>query len=923
MKRCFTRFVVFTSLLLSLFACTVPVLLAASGDTLLDVFRNPPPEAKPFVRWWWNGLRVREDEILRELDVLDKAGIGGFEINPIAQPPGSSALDDPELEWLSPDWNRLVKRTAEEARRRGMVTDIIMGSGWPFGAEFLKPDQMTQKLQAFSVTVKGPATFQATEAELLAKVPFKHGREWPGAPEPALAYVILAPEKPKSLDACRDVTSAIVDGRLNLQIPAGTYRLHIGAIRRGFSSVVHGAPGARGPVLDHYNTLAVTAFLNKMSNALNPVFDGKFGGAVRAVFCDSIELSAANWTNDFELEFEKRAGYALRPWLPFVADFLNPPLVDAAMAEDVMRVRYDLSKVLAELFRERFIRTYHRWCNANGALSRYQAYGTPWLLGMLEGYMEADIPETNNWLDSPNYREHGFRVWSKYASSAAHLTGKRIASSEAMTNTRGVFETTLEEIKLADDFNFIMGINHSVLHGFNYSPLKAGFPGWVRYGAYFNEQNPWWPHFPKWSSYNARLSAVFQATAPVVSVAVMAPRADLWSLYGLSRGEFHTTPWFAHELWETISNCGASADYVSETILQGATFENGKLNYGPARYDALILCGTRLIESATADALKRFVSSGGRVAFVQNAPERSPGFDRAAENDRKVRAAIQALRAAGGDRVVDIEAQEKGGAFLGWTDRLLEALSVCRSVDIETPDRDVFQVHRRNSQQDLLFFANTAAQRKRLSVTFLVPGQPWHWNPETGERKPFAVTGGLELDACESLLLVFESNSEAGETAEPVSRVPAEGGTVLSGAWTLSCDPFAGTDFTCEMERLADLGQSSDARLNTFAGMVTYSQTFDVGHGTPAWLDLGEVHGVSEVILNGKPLGARWYGRHAYEVSDAAKAGKNDLQIRITTVLYNYARTLRDNEAAARWIGAKKARQTVPAGLVGPVRVIE
>ena len=34
-----------------------------------------------------------------------------------------------------------------------------------------------------------------------------------------------------------------------------------------------------------------------------------------------------------------------------------------------------------------------------------------------------DIPETNSWFYSPDFRRQGFRVWSKYASSAAHLTG--------------------------------------------------------------------------------------------------------------------------------------------------------------------------------------------------------------------------------------------------------------------------------------------------------------------------------------------------------------------------------------------------------------------------------------------------------------------------------------------------------------------
>ena len=64
-------------------------------------------------------------------------------------------------------------------------------------------------------------------------------------------------------------------------------------------------------------------------------------------------------------------------------------------------------------------------------------------------------------------------------------------SSEAMTNIQGVFSATLAAVKKNDDFNFISGINHSVLHGYNYSPPEAGFPGWVRFGAYFSDQNTW------------------------------------------------------------------------------------------------------------------------------------------------------------------------------------------------------------------------------------------------------------------------------------------------------------------------------------------------------------------------------------------------------------------------------------------------
>jgi len=51
--------------------------------SLYKCFLDPPAEARPFVNWWWNGNRVTEGEIKRQLNVLRSAGIGGVEINPI------------------------------------------------------------------------------------------------------------------------------------------------------------------------------------------------------------------------------------------------------------------------------------------------------------------------------------------------------------------------------------------------------------------------------------------------------------------------------------------------------------------------------------------------------------------------------------------------------------------------------------------------------------------------------------------------------------------------------------------------------------------------------------------------------------------------------------------------------------------------
>ena len=61
-----------------------------------------------------------------------------------------------------------------------------------------------------------------------------------------------------------------------------------------------------------------------------------------------------------------------------------------------------------------------------------------------------------------------------------------------------------------------------------------------------------------------------------------------------------------------------------------------------------------------------------------------------------------------------------------------------------------------------------------------------------------------------------------------------------------------------------------------------------------------EANGVTEVRLNGQPLGVRWWGRHTYGVAGTLRPGANTLEVGVTTVVANYARSLKDTPAAQR-----------------------
>ena len=95
------------------------------NNYLFEKFQNPAADARPMVRWWWNGNAVEANEIKRELAVMKDAGIGGVEINSIAMPPGSNDTGAEQLQWAGKEWIGMVKVASKEAKELGMITDLI------------------------------------------------------------------------------------------------------------------------------------------------------------------------------------------------------------------------------------------------------------------------------------------------------------------------------------------------------------------------------------------------------------------------------------------------------------------------------------------------------------------------------------------------------------------------------------------------------------------------------------------------------------------------------------------------------------------------------------------------------------------------------------------------------------------------------
>ena len=222
--------------------------LSAPKKELYKTFANPDARHRPYVRWWWNGARVNEQEILRELDVMHKAGIGGVEINTIQFPDQTAdTVGCAALTWLSDEWIRMVNVAADGCRERGMVCDIIVGSGWPFGAEYLAPEEQVQMLYPVTVDVKGGRfTIGRDEVLGMANAQVANPRS---NPTKELLFIRLMPKHVAHFTEGVSYDEQAGNDTITVDVPEGEHVLYFFVKLNGYSRVILGGSGrqrARG-----------------------------------------------------------------------------------------------------------------------------------------------------------------------------------------------------------------------------------------------------------------------------------------------------------------------------------------------------------------------------------------------------------------------------------------------------------------------------------------------------------------------------------------------------------------------------------------------------------------------------------------------------------------------------------------------------
>jgi hypothetical protein len=99
------------------------------------------PDSRPWTRWWWFNVGLREVDIESQLDWVKTNGFGGVELAFIYPLPGQKRGPD----FLSPEWSQKVAHAKRHCELLGLGCDFTFGTLWPFGGTFVSEGDASQR----------------------------------------------------------------------------------------------------------------------------------------------------------------------------------------------------------------------------------------------------------------------------------------------------------------------------------------------------------------------------------------------------------------------------------------------------------------------------------------------------------------------------------------------------------------------------------------------------------------------------------------------------------------------------------------------------------------------------------------------------------------------------------------------------------
>jgi len=935
-------------------AVVVTPLLSGAEINLESDWQNPPNDARLRAYWWWLNGNVTKASITHDLEQMKAKGFGGaviFDANGAAQDGNGTVPHGPTF--FSPAWRELYKHTLREADRLGLEISLNIQSGWNLGGPVVTKEDAAKKyiwsetkisggtnLEVKLPQPKSRENFYRDTASVAYRVknsakhePLKNWKQKAlqqslepfSTPDssPLFAEIPATPgEQDADVGDVLDLTAKLgADGTLKWDAPAGDWQIfRFGYTIGDHAYVSTSSDGWGGFALDVYSA---TAFQNYWDKIVEPLIQdaGPLAGkSLKYLHTDSWEIELANWTPTFRAEFQKRHGYDLMPWLPVLAG----RIVNSRAESD--RFLFDYRQTLGDLAIDNHYKLFRDNAHAHG-IGIHPESGGPHAvpidaqrcLGM------DDAPMSEFWAWSWTHRiGDANRFFVKQPASAAHTYGHKFVFAEGFTTIGPNWQEKIwDNLKPAFDKALCEGLNVLVWHAFVNSPDETGIPGQQYFaGTHLNPKVTWWEKSAPFFSYIDRCQFLLQQGNF---------HADVLYYYG------DHVPNFTQYKATDPAHCEPGYDYdviTAEALIERATVKDGKIFLPDGiNYRVLVLPDRDVISLPVLKKIKELVLAGATV--IGSKPTHGETLENFASTDAEVKKIADELR--GGKT-------GKGRVIAGKTARevLLAdgAKPDCGFVHANGLMLDY--IHRTSGDTEIYFIANRTNFAAPATVAFRVSGKaPELWNAVTGEHKfatAYAEKAGqtfvpLDFTPCGSWFVVFREPSSAHPAMAKSNGEDFSTLSEISGAWAVHFDPKWGGPETVQFDSLVSWPTRPEAGIKFYSGTATYEKTFEVPDSklklknSKLFLDLGDVHEIAEVKVNGKLCGTVWSPPWRVDVTDALKSGENKLQIEVVNFWPNRIigdASLPKEQRLTQTNIRKLTAQTPlePAGLLGPVQLL-
>ncbi|MBD1388684.1 glycoside hydrolase [Neiella sp. HB171785] len=798
---------------------------------------------------------------------------------------------------------------------------------------------------------------------------------------------LTASEPAMAIDASQvlDVTEFVSNGQLNWHPPEGQWTVVHYFMRPTGTTNGPSSANARGPEIDKLSKSIAQfhfdAYIGQILTTMKP----EQRRALKYAVVDSYEQGAQNWTDGFADKFQQQFGYDPIPFLPVYTG----RIVNSAQQSE--RFLWDMRRLVADKVSYQYTAGLRERAHQHGLklwLENYGHWGFPGEFLQYGG--QADIVSGEFWA-SGNLGA----IELKAASSAAHIYGHKTVMSESFTAGRSdSFKNHPWHFKKRGDWSFVEGINHTLLHVYIQQAYDDRFPGvnaW--FGSEFNRHNPWFDFMGSWLDYIKRANYMMQQgnyvadimyfigedvpkmtgelkpavpagysydfiNAEVIlnrltvqdgefvlpngmrfkllvlpNLATMRPQvltklsqlvADGGAIYGPKPSHSPSLQNYPAADKKVTQLANALWQQIDGYQIKQAQFGNGQVFYSTEAKVDLATIMAQLKRPEDLSGLPESViwshrqSDSHDIYFIANQSESDISIAPSFRSQADLRPPQRWDAVTGQIQQVGQFLQQQGRVTVPMTLKGLESTFVVFARTADTP-----AINSANSMQQPVIKAIS-----KLDESLAIP---------TWLSSALDSSGNVILDVAANGNYQIEFTSNQKQQIS-VNDLPSP--KVLEQPWQLTLQQNRDVATELELAQLVSLTELQPLALQHYSGVVSYRNEFQLDaqllRSDQRWLlDLGEVGVIARVQVNGKDFGELWSRPLQVDITNALKAGHNQLHIEVATTWLN--RLVGDQKYPEQWPDSAQPKQfqsqitfatkinkqtpLQPSGLIGPVQL--